>query len=239
MSNWIKVRSNLRTSPRVVIVASHLSATPITALGAICTAWMLADEHADEHGLLKGIDFNALDGMIGLDGLGEAMAKVGWLEATEDGVQFIDYEKHNGSTAKSRAKEQQRKQVSRSCPKKAGQKPDTTRTREDKSKEDKNIKNNVQSKDCSEPTWSPDNSFERITEGDYEAWEEAYPAVAIKQELERANQWLLSNPKKAKKRLWRRFITTWLNSVQQRGGTRGYVDSVKPGAKETQLKALN
>ena len=134
MSNWIKVRSNLRTSPRVVIVASHLSATPITALGAICTAWMLADEHADEHGLLTGIDLNALDGMIGIDGLGEAMAKVGWLEATEAGVQFIDYEKHNGSTAKSRAREQQRKQVSRSCPNKTGQKTDTTRTREEKNK---------------------------------------------------------------------------------------------------------
>ena len=238
MSNWIKVRSNLRTSPKVVIVASRLSVTPITALGAICTAWMLADEHADEHGLLRGIDLNALDGMIGIEGLGEAMAKVGWIEAAEDGVQFIDYEKHNGSTAKSRAREQQRKQASRSCPNKTGQKTDTTRTREEKNRirEDKN---NVQSKACSEPTWSPDNSFERITEEDKASWAEAYPAVAIKQELEKANQWLLSNPKKAKKRLWRKFITNWLNSVQQRGGTRGYVDSVKPGAKEPQLKALN
>ena len=244
MSNWIKVRSNLRTSPKVVIVASQLSVTPITALGAICTAWMLADEHANEHGLLKDIDLNALDAMIGIGGLGDAMAKVGWVKETSKGVQFVNYEKHNGSTAKSRAREQQRKQVSRSCPKKTGQKPDKTRTREEKNRErEDNIEdtNTVQS-DCSEPpkvTWLAEKGWENITEEDHEAWEEAYPAVAIKQELEKANQWLLSNPKKAKKRLWRRFITTWLNSVQQRGGTRGYIPSIQPGSKEPQLKALN
>ena len=239
MSNWIKVRSNLRTSPKVVIVASHLSVTPITALGAICTAWMLADEHADEHGLLKGIDINVLDGMIGIEGLGEAMAKVGWIEAAEDGVQFIDYEKHNGSTAKSRARDQQRKQSARACPKKTGQKKDKTRTREEKNKEDKNIKTNVQSKDCSEPTWSAEAGFENITEEHFEEWGEAYPAVGITEELAKANQWLLSNPRKARKTLWRKFITNWLNNVQQRGGTRGYVKSIRPGEKKEELKALN
>lgn len=239
MSNWIKVRSNLRTSPKVVIVASRLSVTPITALGAICTAWMLADEHADEHGLLRGIDINALDGMIGIDGLGEAMAKVGWIEAAEDGVQFINYEKHNGSTAKSRARDQQRKQSARACPKKPGQKKDKAGTREEKNRErEDNIEdnNNVQSED-SEPAWSRENGFERITDEDYGEWREAYPAVAIKQELAKANQWLLSNPSKSHKRLWRKFITNWLNAVQRCGGTRGYLPSKRPG--ETEHKALN
>ena len=240
MSNWIKVRSNLRTSPKVVIVASQLSVTPIPALGAICTAWMLADEHADEHGLLKDIDLLTLDAMIGIDGLGEAMAKVGWVKETGKGVQFVDYEKHNGSTAKSRARDQQRKQSSRSRPKKTGQKKDNTGTREEKNKnredniEDNN--NNVQSED-SEPTWSKETGFERITDEDFAEWREAYPAVAIKQELAKANQWLLSNPAKSHKRLWRKFITNWLNAVQRRGGTRGYLPSKRPG--EIEYKALN
>ncbi len=142
MSNWIKVRSNLRTSPKLVIVASHLSVTPITALGAICTAWMLADEHADEHGLLKQIGLKELDGMIGMEGLGEAMSKVGWLKESSTGVQFIDYEKHNGSTAKSRARDQQRKQSSRLRPKKTGQKKDNIGTREEKNK---NREDNIES----------------------------------------------------------------------------------------------
>ena len=106
--NWIKVNSNLRTSPKLVTVASRLSVTPVTALGAICTAWMLADEHAGESGLLKHINLQTLDGMIGVDGLAEAMAFVGWLEETEDGVQFVDYQEHNGSTAKTRALAQRR-----------------------------------------------------------------------------------------------------------------------------------
>ena len=239
MSNWIKVRSNLRTSPKVIIVASQLSVAPMTALGAICTSWMLADEHADEHGLLKDIDLATLDAMIGIDGLGEAMERVGWVKQAAKGVQFVDYEKHNGSTAKSRARDQQRKQSSRACPKKPGQKKDATRTREEKNRErEDNIEDNtiVQSED-SEPSWSRENGFERISEENYEEWGEAYPAVSIKQELAKANQWLLSNPAKSHKRLWRKFITNWLNAVQQRGGTRGYLPSKRPG--ETELKALN
>jgi hypothetical protein len=154
-------------------------------------------------------------------------------------VQFIDYEKHNGSTAKSRARDQQRKQSARACPKKTGQKKDKKRTREEKNKEDKNIKTNVQSKDCSEPTWSAEAGFENITEEHFEEWGEAYPAVGITEELAKANQWLLSNPRKARKTLWRKFITNWLNNVQQRGGTRGYVKSIRPGEKKEELKALN
>ena len=150
----------------------------------------------------------------------------------------MDYEKHNGSTAKSRARDQQRKQSSRSRPKKSGQKKDETRTREEKNRED-NIEdnnNNVQSED-SEPTWSKQTGFERITDEDYAEWREAYPAVAIKQELAKANQWLLSNPAKSHKRLWRKFITNWLNAVQRSGGTRGYLPSKRPG--EIEYKALN
>ena len=134
--NWIKVNSNLRTSPKLVTVASRLSVTPVTALGAICTAWMLADEHAGESGLLKHINLQTLDTMIGVDGLAEAMAFVGWLEETEDGVQFVDYQEHNGSTAKTRALAQKRQSRKRHAP--VTVERDNTVTRIDKNRIDKN-----------------------------------------------------------------------------------------------------
>ena len=142
--NWIKVQTNLRTSPKLMGVATALEWTPVQSLGAIVTAWMLADEHATDTGLLKGLSFSDLDSMVSCPGLAEAMASVGWLKETSKGIQFVKYEEHNGSTAKSRARDQKRKRVSRSRPKKSGQKEDSTGTREEKNKkrEEKNTNNN-------------------------------------------------------------------------------------------------
>lgn len=140
--NWIKVNSNLRTSPKLVTVASRLSVTPVTALGAICTAWMLADEHAGESGLLKHINLQTLDDMIGVAGLAEAMAFVGWLEETEDGVQFVDYQEHNGSTAKTRALAQRRQSRKRHAPVTLDR--DNTVTRIDKNRIDKSTTNTIE-----------------------------------------------------------------------------------------------
>jgi len=137
--NWIKVQTNLRTSPKLVRISSALNWTPVQSLGAVVTCWMLADEHATESGLLEGLTFSDLDAMISCPGISEAMAKVGWLKETTKGVQFVNYEEHNGSTAKSRAREQKRKQTSRKCPDKSGQKADTKRTREEKNREEKII----------------------------------------------------------------------------------------------------
>ena len=136
--NWIKVQTNLRTSPKIVRISSALEWTPVQTLGAVINSWMIADEHATETGLLEGLSFSDLDWMIGSIGLSQAMANVGWLKETSKGVQFINYEEHNGSTAKSRAREQKRKQLSRKCPPKSGQKADSKRTREEKRREDKN-----------------------------------------------------------------------------------------------------
>ena len=147
--NWIKVQTNLRTSPKLVRISSALEWTAVQTLGAVINSWMIADEHATETGLLEGLSFSDLDWMIGSIGLSQAMANVGWLKETSEGVQFINYEEHNGSTAKSRAREQKIKQLSRKCPPKSGQKADSKRTREEKRREDKNQhtqSNNIKSK---------------------------------------------------------------------------------------------
>ena len=137
--NWIKVQTNLRTSPKLVRISSALKWTPVQSLGAVVHLWMIADEHATVSGLLEGLTFFDLDSMVACPGLAESMAGVGWLKETAKGVQFVNYEEHNGSTAKSRAREQKRKAASRKCPPKSGQKADTTRTREKKRREEKNI----------------------------------------------------------------------------------------------------
>ena len=105
---WIKLNASLRTNPKLLTLASRLGVTPVTAMGAICHAWMIADEHADESGALPHMEPGALDSLIGIDGLAETMRSVGWLEVSGDGLLFPDYQQHNGTTAKSRAQAQKR-----------------------------------------------------------------------------------------------------------------------------------
>ena len=65
--------------------------------------------------------------------------------------------------------------------------------------------------------WTP-KGWDGITAEDNEAWGEAYPACNVELQLRQMSEWLKSNPKKAVKSEWRRFITNWLKRSQERGG---------------------
>ena len=74
---------------------------------------MVADEHADEEGAVKFMSGEMLDGLCGCTGLSDAMETVGWLVQCEGGLQFPEYQEHNGSTGKGRAMAQKRKKKER------------------------------------------------------------------------------------------------------------------------------
>lgn len=62
-----------------------------------------------------------------------------------------------------------------------------------------------------------------ITQHAIDEWSELYPAVDVMQCLRNMKGWLLSNPAKRKTAKGiKRFITTWLQKEQDRGGTPGY-----------------
>ena len=128
---WIKVETKLRNSPKLYTIAMRMGVSRITALGAVCEAWMIADSHAEGEGFLKHLTFEALDEMIGVKNLGIAMNEVGWLVEVENGISFVDYTKHNGSTAKTRARKQK----------------DMEKSRANKEKDNKEIPNEVTSVD--------------------------------------------------------------------------------------------
>lgn len=66
--------------------------------------------------------------------------------------------------------------------------------------------------------WEALSGWQGITEDDHARWADAYPAVNLKSQLARMDEWLRSNPRKAKKLNWRLFITNWLGRSQDRGG---------------------
>jgi hypothetical protein len=135
MSNWIKMRCNLWTHPKVVTLSSQLSVTRVTAIGALHGAWSIADQHADENGRIE-MSADALDLLIETPGFCTALRKIGWLIIGEDALQFTDYQEHNGTTGKSRADAQKRQRASRIRHNSVTEVCDKTVTRVEKRRED-------------------------------------------------------------------------------------------------------
>jgi len=67
--------------------------------------------------------------------------------------------------------------------------------------------------------WDPLEGWVGITDADRTAWATAYPAASLTAELAKASEWLRSNPTKAKRSNWRKFLTGWLTRCQDGGGT--------------------
>lgn len=62
-----------------------------------------------------------------------------------------------------------------------------------------------------------------ISQEDISEWADLYPAVDVMQCLRNMKGWLQSNPARRKTAKGiKRFITTWLQKEQDKGGTRGY-----------------
>ena len=59
--------------------------------------------------------------------------------------------------------------------------------------------------------------FTGIVDDDFARWQNAYPAVAVPDEIERCAAWMKANPEKRKKN-WERFVVNWLARAQERGG---------------------
>lgn len=136
--DWIKVRINLPTDPRVVFVASKVKKPAAHVVGACAWLWMLADEHSTD-GTIVGYTTASVDRMVGIRGFCSALVAIKdlpnsagpWLEVGSGFLRIPDFHKHNGASAKARATEQARKRAQRAgltgvnVPVHLGQNPDT------------------------------------------------------------------------------------------------------------------
>ena len=148
--DWIKMRSNLRTHPKVVRMSSTLQCDALQVIGALWAVWSIADEHASVHescGHLDGYTLADMSAVIGFPGFAEAMQRVGWVSECEehDGkcLIFPNFDTHNGQSAKRRAEDTERKRSARSgasrpqsVRKVSATKLDEVRTREEKRREE-------------------------------------------------------------------------------------------------------
>ncbi|EIW8605144.1 DNA replication domain protein [Klebsiella aerogenes] len=133
--DWIKMRADLHTHPKVVRMASALKADRLRIVGGLHSAWCLFDVHSVD-GFLDGYSPETLDDLIGFPGFARAMMAVGWLEEDGESLVMPRFEAHNGQSAKRRAQDADRKRVKRNVVKMSVSEEDEMRTREEKRRED-------------------------------------------------------------------------------------------------------
>jgi len=110
--DWIKMRVDLLTSPKVVRMSSALSADRFRVIGGLLSAWSLFDAHSTD-GRLAGYSVATLNEFVGWQGFGESMQSVDWLFVDEFGLALPEFDTHNGAPAKRRAQEADRKRRER------------------------------------------------------------------------------------------------------------------------------
>lgn len=141
--DWIKMRTDLQTHPKVVRIVSALNADKcpqsvqilsdkFRVIGALHAVWSLFDAHSTD-GVLEGYTPEVLDSAIGLPGFTLALASVGWVSVDAQALVLPRFEDHNGQSAKRRAQDADRKQAVR---KMSAPEADKKRTREEKRREE-------------------------------------------------------------------------------------------------------
>jgi hypothetical protein len=126
--DWIKMRTVLQTSPKVVRIASALKADRLKTVGGLYAVWCLFDAHSED-GRLSGYTPEVLDEMIGWNGFSRSLEAVSWLTICDEYLELPDFDVHNGQSAKRRAQEADRKREAR---KTSASEADKNGTREEK-----------------------------------------------------------------------------------------------------------
>lgn len=99
--DWIKMRGNLWDDPRVAKIVDMTESSEAAVIGALYWLWATADQHTED-GVMPGLTLRSIDRKAGVKGFAEAMCFIEWLADHPEGVRIIDFEKHNGSSAKKR-----------------------------------------------------------------------------------------------------------------------------------------
>lgn len=139
--DWLKMRLDLQTHPKVVRILSATGSDKFSVIGGLHAVWGVFDQHSVD-GVLQGYTPDLMDHIIGWRGFSAAMIEVGWLEF--DGAETLvmpGFETHNGRSGKRRAEDQKRKRDMRRAQPKRPQpvrkiSTDTADKREEERRED-------------------------------------------------------------------------------------------------------
>ena len=99
--DWIKMRGNLWDDPRVIKIVDMTDSSEATVVGALYWLWSTADQHTED-GVLLGLSVKSIDRKTGVPGFADALLAIGWIADHPEGIRIVDFEEHNGTSAKKR-----------------------------------------------------------------------------------------------------------------------------------------
>lgn len=100
--DWLKFEKATLDKPEVFALADALGLDPDAVVGKLMRIWSWFDTHTID-GSGRGVTPPLLDRISGASGFVDAMAGVGWLEVTPQGVRLVNFDRHTGESAKARA----------------------------------------------------------------------------------------------------------------------------------------
>jgi hypothetical protein len=224
--DWIKMRSNLQTHPKVARIASASNADRLRVVGGLHAVWCLFDEHsADGH--LCGYTPSAVDSLIGWPGFTDLLVAVGWVEWDgNDGLTLPEFDTHNGASAKRRAQENDRKKAERAAALDASKEhpqpdlipsashADKKRTREEKRREEKKT----------EPNGSVERASRKCPESfvvtdDMRQWAAIEcPGVNVDRETEKLRDHTFKTARSNWPGVWRNWLREAFDRLPKRSG---------------------
>ena len=160
---WIKMRTDLRDSPKVVRMASALQADRLRIIGGLHSVWSLFDKHSED-GILQGYTPEIVDDDIRWPGFMAAMMAVEWAAYEGETLALPEFDTHNGQSAKRRAMDADRK---RNVRKVSAPKADAVRTRgeeirEEKKEQDQKLKGKPPVSPAGGAGLSPEEKLQRL-----------------------------------------------------------------------------
>ena len=106
--DWIKMRGNLWDDPRVSKLCDLTDQGEASIVGGLYWLWAAADQHTED-GVMPGLTLRQIDRKTGIQGFGAALCAIGWLCDDPRGLVIVNFEEHNGTSAKRRCTDAQRK----------------------------------------------------------------------------------------------------------------------------------
>lgn len=138
--DWIKMRTDLAEDPAVISMAAELGIDDDSVVGKLHRIWSWADRQSRD-GHAVGVTGKWVDRYVHCDGFASVMQSVGWLVVDGSGLQFPNFERHNGKSAKQRAlgtvrQQAHRSNVTENITQPSRSERDKSVTREEKRRED-------------------------------------------------------------------------------------------------------
>ena len=99
---WIKVEYHTPEKPEMARIARACSCSIGDAFLAWFKVWRALDA-TTEDGHQPGTIPEDLDAAGGLPGIGRALLAVGWIQPNHNGLQVVNWDRHNGRSSKARA----------------------------------------------------------------------------------------------------------------------------------------